>query len=265
MQSIRKTFAWLSVVSLSTASLSGSATWAAPQEHGPCTETHIIEQWCETPYWVNVERGKPFIAERVVKSNSRSHSLQQTELVARDNAGRIRLESHSQSERVSSHRDVNTIMALGDDAGELAVSIHDCFSGKAIQLTPNTQTAIVTQSCADLPMFKQNDEPYSHKHNRFFGGKVFPDVLAVDLGDREIEGVKAHGVRLTQLGTEKLPIRVFEEWMSDDLGATVLWVDSNLLKQTEVRISLTDIRRVEPDSALFQIPSGYKVKVTDWK
>lgn len=47
--------------------------------------------------------------------------------------------------------------------------------------------------------------------------------------------------------------------MSDDLAATVLYVQSDFRKQTESRSTLTNIKRVEPDSSLFEIPPGYTI------
>jgi hypothetical protein len=238
------------------------SAWADSQRKSSCTETHVVEQSCATPSWVNFERGKPFIAERVSESKSASHSMKRIELVARDAAGRIRLEHHI-LEATSGGHDANTITAREADPGELVVSILDCFAGKAIELRPNAQTAIVQQSCAEVSTFKQRDEPYSHQLNRFFGPALSPGISAVNLGEKEIEGIKARGVRVTKLGTEKLPIQVLEEWLSDDLGATLFWVDSDPVRQTETRITLVKIRKVEPDSSLFQIPAGYKV--TPWK
>jgi hypothetical protein len=263
MSSFQKIFAWVCTVTLSTAFQSMSLAWAGRQGGDrSCTETHALEQLCATPYWVNFERGKPFIAERVSESKSASHSMKRIELVARDAAGRVRLEHHI-LEATSGHHDANTVTAPEADPGELVVNILDCFAGKVIQLRPNAQTAIVQQSCAEVSTFKQSDEPYTHQLNRFFGATLSPRISAVNLGDKEIDGVKARGVRLTELGTGRLPIRVLEEWLSDDLGVTLLWVDSDPLSQTETRITLGKIRKVEPDSSLFRIPAG--CKVTEWK
>lgn len=262
MSSFQKIFAWVCTVSLSTAFQSMSLALAGPQGGDrSCTETHV-EQSCATLSWVKIERGKPFIAERVSESKSASHSMKRIELVARDTAGRIRLEHHI-LQATSGHHDANTVTAREADPGELVVSILDCFAGKAIELKPNAQTAIVQQSCAEVSTFKQSDEPYTHQLNRLFGATLSRGISAVNLRDKEIDGVKARGVRLTELGTERLPIRVFEEWLSDDLGATLLWVDSDPVRQTETRITLAKVKNVEPDSSLFQIPAGYKV--TEWK
>jgi hypothetical protein len=54
-----------------------------------------------------------------------------------------------------------------------------------------------------------------------------------------------------------------EEWRSDELGATLLWVFSDFTKQVENRAALTTIRRKEPDASLFTIPAGYNI--TCWK
>jgi hypothetical protein len=95
-------------------------------------------------------------------------------------------------------------------------------------------------------------------------GKASPNVSVEDLGYKEIEGIMAHEIRSTILGTDKdarwngRPMRISESWMSDDLATTLLYVHSDLRKQAEGRSSLMNIRRVEPESALFEIPPDYK-------
>jgi hypothetical protein len=157
MSSFQRIFAWVCTVSLSTAFQSMSLALAGPQGGDRfCTETQVVEQSCATLSWVKIERGKPFIAERVSESKSASHSMKRIELVARDTAGRVRLEHHI-LEATSGHHDANTVTAREADPGELVVRILDCFAGKAIELKASGQTAIVQQSCAEVSTFKQSD------------------------------------------------------------------------------------------------------------
>ena len=45
----------------------------------------------------------------------------------------------------------------------------------------------------------------------------------------------------------------------DELGVTLLWTMSNLIRHFETHSTLQNILREEPDAALFSVPSGYKV------
>jgi hypothetical protein len=296
MQRFRKTFAWLSIASVSAASFCGDSTSAAPQKDIPCTESKVVEQSCANLNWVNAEQGKPFTAERVVQSVISSvPSIEQTEVLARDTTGRIREEFHffkvqgvvSSSHPIlalggtpSSHHDLNTDVSLVTEnsvvkdtsfvrTGELAISILDCFGGKRIQLTPSTQTAIVQEPCAPLPIFQPTGQPYSYKLARFLKTSSYPDATVEDLGYKQLQTLQARGIRITWLGNEKAgdwkgkPVKVWEEWMSDELGVTLLWSYSDLRREVENRETLLNIRREEPDASLFTVPSGYKT--TSWK
>jgi hypothetical protein len=87
-----------------------------------------------------------------------------------------------------------------------------------------------------------------------------------DLGTQTIEGVSAQGKRETvtipagQIGNERPIEIVTETWFSPELHTLVL------RKHSDPRIGdstyrLTDIKRNEPDAALFQPPPGTKVSV----
>jgi len=85
-----------------------------------------------------------------------------------------------------------------------------------------------------------------------------------DLGTQTVAGVSAQGKRDTvtipagEIGNEK-PIEIVSEtWYSPDLHATVMRKHSDP-RTGETVFQLTDIRRAEPDPALFQLPEGVKV------
>jgi hypothetical protein len=86
-----------------------------------------------------------------------------------------------------------------------------------------------------------------------------------DLGTRTIEGVDAHGSKITrtipagEIGNE-LPIEVvFERWHSEDLGVDVMTRRSDP-RSAETTYKLTNIQRTEPLPGLFQPPPDYEVK-----
>ncbi len=259
MLGFRNIVAWLNIVSVSATSLLAGSTPALAQDPHLCTEINYLAVACAMPGWVNVEKYKPFIAERVTKSSDQA--FHENDLVARDTAGRIYLENRNlplEFYGFKSFYDANTVWALG------TVSMLDCFGGKSIYLVPGSRTADVAQNCPSVPPFQQSGQPYSSALFRFAGVK--PSVaIWENLGTKKIEGFEAHGTKTTWLGTEKdgewnvKPIRAIEEWLSDDLGATLVTVNSDFRKATEYRIFLTNIRMMEPESYLFEVPPNYAI------
>jgi hypothetical protein len=84
------------------------------------------------------------------------------------------------------------------------------------------------------------------------------------LGKRVFEGVEAQGTKTTyttpagEIGNERPIVTESERWYSDELKATMMTRYSDP-RQGETIYKLTNLRRGEPDAALFQPPSDYKV------
>jgi hypothetical protein len=87
-----------------------------------------------------------------------------------------------------------------------------------------------------------------------------------DLGTQTIEGVSAQGKRETvtipagEIGNERPIEMVTETWFSPELHTMVLRKHSDP-RMGDSTYRLTDIKRNEPDAALFQPPPGTKVSV----
>jgi hypothetical protein len=58
------------------------------------------------------------------------------------------------------------------------------------------------------------------------------------------------------------PITVWGSWMSGELGATLLYIQSDLKARIESRSAFSSIKRVKPEASLFEIPPSYKVNLT---
>jgi hypothetical protein len=102
--------------------------------------------------------------------------------------------------------------------------------------------------------FMRHDEPGESKQE--------------DLGTQVIEGVACTGSRETRtipagaIGNER-PIDIVSEiWTSPELKMVVLSKHSDP-RFGETLYRLTDLNRAEPDPALFQLPSNYKVIVNE--
>ena len=260
MTSFPGTLAQWGVVGISVVWLFGVSVVAFGQENGSRGEVNEVVQSCAAIYWVRVERGNPFVAERV--SRSGDQSFHENDRVARDGAGRIYIEQHDlpwQFYSFSPHHDASTIWALG------TASVFDCFGGKSIYLVPGSRTADIKQSSANVPQFRQSNHPFSYALTLLLISKTVSSVSVEDLGSKQIETFQARGIKITWLGTDKdgywsrRPIRSTEVWRSDELGATLLMVTSDLRKNIESRSALINIKRVEPDASLFEVPPDYKI------
>jgi hypothetical protein len=257
--------------------LSIDPTIPLAQDTEPCSKINYIGVGCAAFKFIGVERGKPFTAQRSIVASAKSpdgseRTIEWTELVSRNSAGRIRFE---QSEEFKPPADISSVglidheiekvLVRGSRPGRL-VTIFDCFSGTGTAIQPELKTANVMQTCNTLPPFRDTDEPYSQWIATLLAMKSSPEVILDNLGYAEIQGVRARGLGFTRVGSENdlewngKPTVIGEKWMSDDLAATVLQSYSDLRKHTETRVTLTHIERNEPDSRLFEIPPGYTIK-----
>ena len=84
-----------------------------------------------------------------------------------------------------------------------------------------------------------------------------------DLGTRRMEGVDVHGTRDTQTisaeanGGKEITV-VDEYWYSEDLRLNMLAIHKDP-RTGEQTTTVTQLDRGEPDPAIFEIPSGYKI------
>jgi hypothetical protein len=85
------------------------------------------------------------------------------------------------------------------------------------------------------------------------------------LPSRTLNGVSATGTRITRsipagsIGNSQAIETVQERWTADDLKVTVMSKTTDPRSGTRTT-ELTNINRVEPDAALFQVPSDYTVR-----
>lgn len=92
---------------------------------------------------------------------------------------------------------------------------------------------------------------------------VSPYVKEEDLGTRKMAGVDVHGIRDTQTipaesNNGKAVTVVDEYWYSDELRLNMLAIHKDP-RTGEQTTTVTQLDRREPDPAIFEIPSGYKV------
>lgn len=126
-----------------------------------------------------------------------------------------------------------------DFSGTSGVPIHPLADGQVLE-KPDVQS---------LPWHRRAYNP-----TRFEGR----DGNMLDLGEREIEGVKAHGRRWLLNHDGTFSDGDFRElWVSEDLQADILYVEQNLTEGKGLKAELTHVRLAEPDPKLFQMPKGH--------
>jgi hypothetical protein len=85
-----------------------------------------------------------------------------------------------------------------------------------------------------------------------------------DLGSDTMENVEVHGTRKSKTipaqfsGTGQAIVVTDEYWYSEDLHLNML-VKHNDPRTGEQTVTVTHVSRAEPDQAMFQVPSGYKI------
>jgi hypothetical protein len=107
--------------------------------------------------------------------------------------------------------------------------------------------------------------PYTHlARQQTIPERRRPELTGEDLGTEVMENVTAHGNRLTRTipaavsGTGKDVVIVDEYWYSDELHMNMLTKHSDPRTGVQV-LTITQLKREEPNAGMFEVPSGYKV------
>jgi hypothetical protein len=182
--------------------------------------------------------------------------------VFRDSRGRTRTEY-----------ELNAVGPFTLEEPGRAVVIFDAAVSRRYVLHPAQKVMTVTTAVQSAPPDSRPSGPASSTDIRVATGTDMPGCgqftkrlpEPVHLGERTIEGIPASGSRLEfrieagEIGNE-LPILVrVEHWMSSELGV-VLESSHNDPLIGATRYKLTQIRRGEPDPALFKVPVDYTVR-----
>jgi hypothetical protein len=147
------------------------------------------------------------------------------------------------------------------------VMIYECPTGTTTQIQPAMQIARVWQTQMSPTPLNPNRR-YSSMYFPSPNAKPDPRFQFEDLGFREFQGVTAHGVRSTTIGTEAdkewngKPMYTSEHWVSDDLCITLLLTRKDFKTGAESRLEIVNVNLAEPDPALFKIPDGYLINPT---
>lgn len=197
-------------------------------------------------------KGIPYSAEAMtevtqVLSNGTRISHKSITLVARDGEGRLRRERKLDSiGQFTSAENSPTLIIIDDPVMGFHFILND--QNKTARKIMNPPPP------PPLPAGENDDE-----RGEFADGKV------ESLGTSTIEGVEAEGTRATitipagQIGNDHPIEIVSERWFSNALQVVVMRKHSDPRMGDSV-YRLTNIKRNEPDAALFKVPSDYQIK-----
>lgn len=215
---------------------------------------------------VGIVANNPFHAEMVVTRSGHPefHSplVQQPLSVARDTQGRVRIE------RVGGEFKHDNGPETGSQVQEHTITICDPVTETLTRINTVNATATIIHSRPSAPRSSalRSIAPRSFCSFRLASIRPGAHSQAEDLGTQIIEGLEAHGERMTlpMLGAtsgEESPNgeSTSELWCSDSLSALVLRITGNTKSGVKSTIAMQKIERTEPDPALFQIPSDYAI------
>jgi hypothetical protein len=203
---------------------------------------------------VSNAQGKPYQAKQVrTIVTYRSDETKQTVVIKsnlfRDSKGRIR------QERFYDGTD--------DPSENIATDIWiDDNCGTSVSLVPAQQTAKITKVV--IPV-KISDQPCCQELDLKNPPHTGPEGKFEDLGRKFIDGVEARGERISYYTSAQAkqsggpPVRVYENWCSISLETRMGDYILDDKPKREITTVTSDIKQVEPESALFEIPEGYKI------
>ena len=212
-------------------------------------------------------KGAPYTAEAITEttrilSDGNRIVNKTTSKLARDSAGRTRREQSIQAMGPWASGKTETMVFINDPDTRVSYVLDPAGS----MVHKNGTDMVVTHDMA-LAMEKKHAGERAHTTQMIHKTKsdAGPEGTTESLGTKVVEGLLAEGTRRTntipagQIGNQR-PIEISSEtWTSPDLQMIVMSRHTDP-QVGETVYRLTNIQRVQPDPALFAIPSGYKVE-----
>ncbi|MGA2578851.1 MAG: hypothetical protein ABSH24_22805 [Bryobacteraceae bacterium] len=214
-------------------------------------------------------KGAPYAADGVTETTQTlgdgTHiNRQETYSIYRDGEGRVRRESGDQvwiSDPVANVTYVlNTKQQTARKLGLSSTVVYD--------RTPPTSQQTQAASGAQTAKLKAEARAAGTawlSTGAMMGGVMADGAKSEALGKQEMEGVEVNGTRTTtaipqgQIGNDRPLQIVHERWESAELHVTILSKHSDPMMGERVE-RLTNVRRGEPEPALFQVPAGYQME-----
>jgi hypothetical protein len=186
-------------------------------------------------------------------SDGTKHEVVTKSNLFRDSRGRIRIERFYDGTENPSEI-VPTDVWIDDNCGT------------SVSLLPARQTAKISKWVSPV---KVSDLPFCREIDLKNPPQTGPEGTFEYLGHKLIDGVKIRGERESYYSSAQAklsgapPVHVFENWCSISLDTPMGDYILDEKPKREITTVISDIRQIEPDSALFEIPEGYKIARID--
>jgi len=195
--------------------------------------------------------GKPFQASEITKIVTYSTDGTQRLVLTksnlfRDSKGRVRVERFYDG----------SDNPPGNMPSQIAIYDH---CGRSVILLPTTHKAKVQE----ITRSKGSDRPVCEEFDPLNLPKPGPSGKFENLGHKWIEGVEVLGQRTTEYGSAQAkssgapPVHVFETWCSRSLDNLISSFVLDDKPKREITKLVSDVKLIETDSLLFEIPEGY--------
>jgi len=173
-------------------------------------------------------------------------------LVYRDSAGRIRYEQYAPTNPDTDFPAAPKMVHIFDPvAGFWYVFFPETAVGSRHRLNePATGLGVSQRSSAPASASTQSQEP---------------EPVVENLGSKLLEGLWVNGRRITRTipagteGNDRVLTVVVETWESLEMGITLLQQNSDPRSGNAIK-RMTNLKRTEPDAALFQLPTDYTIR-----
>jgi hypothetical protein len=171
-------------------------------------------------------------------------------VVYRDSAGRIRFETYAPTNPGTDFPPAPNMVHIFDPvAGFWYIFVPETAVGSRHRLN-EPATNPPQRSSAPVSASTQSHEP---------------EPVVENLGSKLLEGLWVNGRRITQTipagvdGNDRVLTVVVETWESLDMGITLLQKNSDPRSGNTIK-RMTNLKRTEPDEALFEIPTDYAIR-----
>jgi hypothetical protein len=172
-------------------------------------------------------------------------------LVYRDSAGRIRYETFAPTNPDADFPAAPNMVHIFDPvAGFSYVLFPETAVGLRHRLNESAKSPAVPQRSAALVSASTQSQE--------------PEPVIEKLGSKLLEGLSVCGSRMTQTipvaaeGNDRALTVVVETWESRDMGIILLQKNSDPRSGNSIK-RMTNLKRTEPDAALFQVPTDYTI------
>jgi hypothetical protein len=199
---------------------------------------------------IETERVKTLADGTHVQTNEKN-------LIYRDSLGRIRYQSYSTLEIDNKMTEVLVFDQIIDSTtGYMYVLQQQTGIARRSKLRPQGMNSTGNAQPRNSSVKATGSAPDQNPQ---------PGPVLEDLGTQQMEGLSVIGVRTTRTiragaeGNDAPIITISDIWTSPDLGVSLLHTASDP-RSGDVSSRMTNVQRLEPDPALFQVPADYKIK-----